>query len=295
MNRSNASTPNRMILPSFAVAVCGAMWGGFWYPLRWLESNGAGAGWVSFIFFGVMVVVPLPWVIRATIGYRELGRQLVIGILTGLAFTLYMVSLVLTDVVHAILLFYMTPVWSTLAGIALLGERLTVSRGMAMIAGFAGMAFILGVEGGIPLPRNAGDWIALLSGMMWAAGTVLNFHYPARGAALPVFFFSVGGLISSGLALAVLGGSPLAMSTGVVSNLPWIVVLALIIFVPPSYLVLWASQRIDAGRVGILLMTEVLAGAITAALFSGEHFGIRELTGTALIVCAGLVEILGRR
>ena len=85
------------------------------------------------------------------------------------------------------------------------------------------------------------------------------------------------------------------MSTGVVSNLPWIVILALIIFVPPSYLVLWASQRIDAGRVGILLMTEVLAGAITAALFSGEYFGIRELTGTALIVCAGLVEILGRR
>ncbi len=58
---------------------------------------------------------------------------------------------------------------------------------------------------------------------------------------------------------------------------------------------LWAAQRIDSGRVGILLMTEVLAGAVTAALFSGESFGVMEATGTILILCAGLVEVLGRR
>ena len=29
----------------------------------------------------------------------------------------------MTDVIHAILLFYLTPVWSTLAGWLLLGER----------------------------------------------------------------------------------------------------------------------------------------------------------------------------
>jgi drug/metabolite transporter (DMT)-like permease len=70
---------------------------------------------------------------------------------------------------------------------------------------------------------------------------------------------------------------------------------ALIFFVPPNFLVLWAAQRIDSGRVGILLMTEVLAGAATAALFSGEAFGTMELAGTLLILCAGLVEVLGRR
>ena len=33
----------------------------------------------------------------------------------------YTVSLLLTDVIDAILLFYLTPVWSTLAGLALFG------------------------------------------------------------------------------------------------------------------------------------------------------------------------------
>ena len=42
-------------------------------------------------------------------------------------------------------------------------------------------------------------------------------------------------------------------------------------------------------------MTEVLAGAITAWAFAGEPFGAMEFTGTALILCAGLVEVLGRR
>ena len=42
-------------------------------------------------------------------------------------------------------------------------------------------------------------------------------------------------------------------------------------------------------------MTEVLVGSITAALFSGEHFGILDLIGTILIVCAGLIEVVGRR
>ena len=94
------------------------MWGGFWYPLRLLEDVGIGGAWVSVIFFAVAVVSPLPWLLRRS-AWEGFGSQLVNGALMGLAFTLYTVSLVLTDVIHAILLFYLTPVWSTLAGIFL--------------------------------------------------------------------------------------------------------------------------------------------------------------------------------
>ena len=41
------------LLPALAVALCGAMWGGFWYPLRWFDTQGVGGGWVSFIFNAV--------------------------------------------------------------------------------------------------------------------------------------------------------------------------------------------------------------------------------------------------
>ena len=284
-----------LLLPSIAVALCGVMWGGLWYPLRWFESGGTGGGWTSLIFFVAAALAPLPWLIAARPPARDWRPQLITGLLLGTAFTLYTVSLVMTDVIHAILLFYMTPVWSTLGGIMLFGERLTWNRALAMILGFAGMAFILGLDGGLPLPRNAGDWVALASGMLWAAGTMRSHRSPAEGAALPLFAFALGGVVSSLLVLAVSAGTPLAAADGTSGHLIWIVLTALVMFVPPNALVLWAAQRIDSGRVGILLMTEVLAGAITAALFSGESFGPMEFTGTALIVCAGFIEVVGRR
>lgn len=286
----------KVLLPSLAVALCGAAWGGFWYPLRWLEQMGIGGAWVSVVFFAVAALTPLPWLLRKS-AWAGFGNTLLTGTLLGLAFTLYTVSLVMTDVIHAILLFYLTPVWSTLAGIALFGERLTVSRGLAMAFGFAGMAFILGFEEGLPLPRNAGDWLALISGMLWAAGTLRSYARPSPGVSLPVLSFCIGGIISSLSVVAVAGalGSPISDLSNLAQGLPWAILFGLILFAPPNFLVLWAAQRIDPGRVGILLMTEVLAGAVTAALFSGEQFGAMELTGTILILCAGLVEVLGRR
>ena len=166
-----------------------------------------------------------------------------------------------------------------------------------MCLGLAGMVFILGFENGLPLPSNAGDVLALVSGMLWAAGTLRSFRMPSDAVALPVFTFCLGGLAAS-LAVAAAAawlGSPVAAISEPAAVLPWAVLFALVIFVPPNFLVLWAAQRIDSGRVGILLMTEVLAGAITAWAFAGEPFGAMEFTGTALILCAGLVEVLGRR
>ena len=114
--------------------------------------------------------------------------------------------------------------------------------------------------------------------------------------AQPVFGFALGGFLSSAVILAIAAAMalPLAQTGHLVSMLPWIVLLGLIIFVPPNFLVLWAAQRIDSARVGILLMTEVLFGTLSAGLLSGQPFGWAEGVGTALIVGAGLIEVLRR-
>ena len=142
------------------------MWGGFWLPLRWFDTQGVGGGWVSLVFNAVAALSALPWLARRN-AWNGFASQALTGLLLGSAFSLYTISLVLTDVLHAILLFYLTPVWSTLAGWVLFRERMNVSRLAAIALGFTGMTFILGVSGGLPLPRNAGDWISLGSGMLW--------------------------------------------------------------------------------------------------------------------------------
>ena len=53
-------------------------------------------------------------------------------------------ALILTEVVRALLLFYLTPLWSTLLGIFFLGERLTVNRFLGLLLAFVGLAIVLG-------------------------------------------------------------------------------------------------------------------------------------------------------
>ncbi len=296
MRAAAASDTKIRTWASLAVAASGAMWGFFWAPLRWISDLGLGGGWVSAVCFLTAALTALPFLLRRG-AWQGFASQLVTGTLLGLAFSLYTVSLVLTEVINAILLFYLTPVWSTLAGLVLFGERLTVARAVAIVLGFCGMAFILGFDQGMPLPRNTGDWLALVSGMIWAAGTMRSFHKPGRGVALPFFAFSTGGLAASLVIVFVaLGlGSDSASAADPAAALPWALAMALIFFVPPNFLVLWAAQRIDSGRVGILLMTEVLMGALTAALFSGEPFGIMQAAGTACIAAAAFIEVTSQR
>ena len=296
MHESPPNLKTSHFLPAIAVALCGAMWGGFWYPLRWFDGQGVGGAWVSLMFNVVAATAPLPWLMHRK-AWEGFAGQALTGLCLGSAFSLYTVSLVMTEVIHAILLFYLTPVWSTLVGWLFLSERMKLSRIIAVALGFLGMGCILGLNDGLPFPRNAGDGVALISGMLWAAGTLRSFAKPSPRIALPAFTFSIGGLVSSAIILAFGAGlaMPIASIGNLVHALPWITLLALIIFVPPNFLVLWAAQRINPGRVGILLMTEVLVGSISAALLSGEAFGMIELAGTTLIVCAGLIEVLGRR
>lgn len=296
MPTSSPAQPPTHLYAAIAVALCGSIWGLFWLPLHWLEGRGVGGGWTSFVFNVVSLAAPLPFLWRRA-AWAGFARQAPAGLLLGTAFSMYSVSLVMTDVLHAILLFYLTPVWSTLAARVLFGTRLTGARVVSIVCGAAGMALILGVTEGVPLPRNAGDWVALVSGMLWAAGTMHSYARPATGIALPVFTFSLGGVLASGaiLVLGAAAGMPMATAGPILSVLPWIIAAALVFFVPPNFLVLWAAQRLDPGRVGILLTTEVLVGALSAGFLSGQPFGLPEIAGTAFIVSAGLVEVLGRR
>jgi drug/metabolite transporter (DMT)-like permease len=286
---------NQTLLAAGAVALCGAMWGIFWLPLRWFDAEGVGGGWVALIFNAAALLSALPWLTRraAWQGFRD---QMINGLLLGTAFSLYTVSLVMTDVIHAILLFYLTPVWSTLGSWLLYRQRLDAARLLSIMLGFAGLAAVLGVTEGLPMPRNLGDVVALASGMFWAAGSIRSFRRPSDRIALPVFSFALGGFLSSIVILLVAASLGLTLATPgpLMAMLPWIVLIAAVLFVPPNFLVLWAAQRIDPARVGILLMTEVLFGAISASILSGEPFSLADGIGTALIVAAGLIEVLRR-
>ena len=59
----------------------------------------------------------------------------------GAAFTFYANGLVQTSVIRATLLFYLSPIWSTIIGIIWLNERLTIARVISIIVALIGLIF----------------------------------------------------------------------------------------------------------------------------------------------------------
>ena len=65
-----------------------------------------------------------------------------------------------------------------------------------------------------------------------------------------------------------------------------------IIVIPGAFASLWGPKFVSPGLASLLMMTEIIFGSITAALFSNEPFGLREITGVLLIASASLIEPL---
>lgn len=283
------------VLPGLAVLVTGAMWGMFWMPMRALDARGLENIWVSFSLFVISLIILAPWAVARRTRFREAGGGIFItGVLTGSAFVFYATALVLTEVVNALLLFYLTPVWSTLLGYFFQGKSISRSRVVAITMGLAGLIVIIGYRDGVPLPSNPGDWLALVAGICWAWGSVRVSSGETDGCFEPAFAFLAGGALMTMflvlLPVDLLGSFPTHQVLR--DTLPWAALLSAALMVPTILILFWANLRLDAGRVGLLLMSEVVVGIVSAALLTSEPFGWREVTGAVLIVGAALIEIM---
>ena len=279
---------------SLVLVLGGMMWGLYWIPVRFFYDLGLTGPWpgISMYSSALLVLVPLIWREGQTLALQ--WRDLVFsGMFTGVAFGLFSTSLVYTDVVRSILLFYLTPIWGTLLGLVFLKERLGIRRIIGLVCGIGGLIVVLGDTGGIPLPKSTGDWLALTSGICWAFGTLGLYRTNSVSVPGQMFAFFLGAMVLSLLSLAFLPGPlrPEIAAHDTVRVLG-IALLSALYVLPMIFLTIWPATKLSPARVGLLLMSEVVVGLASAAALSGEPFGLRELLGAILIVSAAVLEIL---
>jgi drug/metabolite transporter (DMT)-like permease len=282
--------------PSSAVAtvtvvVIGILWGFYWMPVRYLQDAGLPGAWVTFgialaatFVLGISVLIARPHVPRDWPTYGALA-------LGGAAFAMYSVGFAYGRVAIVILLFFLTPVWSTLITRFILGRTTSVTRLAAIVIGLLGLFVMLGADGGVPLPRSIGDWLALASGICWSlSSTIIHEREPIKPL-LAAFAFASGAAVLSGVCILALPTQPLDLNaltpptlliTTVTGTLWWSVSMAGL---------MWATALLDPARVGILLMSEVLIGALSAAFLVGEPLLPFELIGGALVLSAAILEV----
>ncbi len=299
MKNLSVSTASADALPTLAILASTVLWGTWWIPLRRLDAIGVGSIWATGggLLVPALALLPVLFIHRRRIAA---GRApLMLGaFFFAAALALYAEGLLRGHIARVILLFYLTPVWSTLLARAMLGQPITGRRMLTLALGLAGMLVILEVDNASPLPRDAGEWLGLASGVVWGLAMV----YAQRTPRHPVVDKTALQFVFAALLFAALtaipGGRDWSMRIDIdTAALAWLLAFAFAWNLPVVWLTFYGGGKIEPGRVAILLMMEVAIGIVTASLFTAEPFGLREALGAALILGAGAAEFvkLGHR
>jgi drug/metabolite transporter (DMT)-like permease len=283
---------NTAFLASVIVLCVGVFWGVYWVPVRAIAALGLDGAWGTGAITLAAMLFLLPFVAGKTHVFRDTGLVGVVSIaLGGTAFALYSIGFLYGKVALVVLLWFFSPVWSVLIAKFVLRWQVPTLRLIAIGVGLAGLFVMLGGEGSVPVPRSLGEWMAFIGGLIWAGATA-GMRLKSRVPPLPAaFVFALGATLTS-LAFAPFL-EPLPAIAGEDAVWVGITVLATggIWWGLSIAALMWAALRLDPARVGILLMPEVIFGAVTAAMFAGETLSAREMVGGGMVIVCGLLEV----
>lgn len=279
----------------FAGLFSGVSFGIFWIPIRALEEAGFSGPWAMVVLAGLPFLACGPFFWRHRDMYARYGFvALSGGVLGGVAFALYATAFLYTDIVRVIVLFYAMPAWGFILGWIVLKDPITPARMITLLLCFTGLFVVFGRETGLPVPENLGDWCALLSGMIWAASSLLILmHHPRVSFTVHgVNFFGSATIacLAASLIVTAQGGLDAPNMAQLWDALIWIVPVSLLLTIPACFATVFAPTRLNPGVAGLLFMAEVVVGATTAAIWAGEVLGPREISGLVLMMVAGLSE-----
>ena len=269
------------------IFLASSFWGVLWVPMRHIEAMGLSGLWVVVLFHFLPALAMLPLIVRtAPSSRRDWGRAAVAGALMGAGFALYALGLVVASVTKTVILFYMTPIWSTVIAYFVLRERAGWGRWLAIAAALVGCALVTGVSRD-ELRFDPGDLLGLLSGLFWALGSVMIRRYDGLNFVHVSFLqYLFGGIMALFAALYL--GDPIPQLNAFLKAISPAFLASVVVFLPSVLLIFRIMQYVSPGLVGILMLSEALVAAVSAAFWLGETLSSTQWIGVSAILTTGV-------
>jgi drug/metabolite transporter (DMT)-like permease len=288
---SGVAGHERSLRPVLALVLNAFTWGVSWWPFRQLEAAGLHPLWATVIIYALAVAAITVWRPAA---WRQLAGAPVLWVLVlaaGATNASFNWAVTIGDVVRVVLLFYLMPLWAVLLARLLLHERFTPAAGLRVALALAGAAIVLWpAGGGLPLPRTLAEVLGVVGGFSFALNNVMLRREAGRPeAARALAMFLGGALVSLVLALALGGAAavpaPPAPAPG------WLLgALAMgLAFLVGNLSLQYGAARLPANVTAVVMITEVLFAALSAAWLGAGQLTLPLLVGGALIVAASLL------
>ncbi|MEY2777721.1 MAG: hypothetical protein RLY30_1819 [Pseudomonadota bacterium] len=272
------------------------LWGLSWVPYKAMEGHGLSILWATALAYGVLTLGLFLIRRPMLMGSLAQGRSLwAMALCYGLTNTCFNWALALGDVVRVVLLFYLMPIWSAMSARWLLQEQLGREGMIRLLLALAGAVVVLG---GIGESKGAADLLALMGGVFFGLANVLLRRAEHQAQTLRLWMMFAGsGLIPLLILLSMALLSPMGLwpqNLLVPASSPWdaqpeafwilpFVILGLAL---ANLSLQFGASRLPAQVTSLLMLSEILFAAGSAAVLLGALPSTREWAGGLLIILA---------
>lgn len=277
--------------PVLSLLFTAVFWGFVWYPLRLLEQAGLSGSWQMLVSYGAAIVTLL--LVRRPEFKGMAGHGFKVAILalaagwTNVGFVLAMLD---GTVARALMLFYLSPLWTVILGHFLLGERLARVTLITLPLGLVGaLLMIWQADVGSLWSLSKADGMAISAGFAFAVANVYTRDLQTLGVRQKTLI-SWAGVILVSLITLVSFAEPLPTA----SSLAWMgsVALGMFGFFIATLAVIYGVSHMPVQKSAVILLVEILVGALSAWLLANEILSIREWLGGLLILLAGFIAAI---
>ncbi len=277
------SNDARRFYPIAALLIGASLWGVIWYPMRLLEGGGLGGVWLTLTLYGAALVASLP---RTAKAIPEFTRQplllTLLMIAAGWTNIAFVEAVLEGNILRVLLLFYLSPLWATLMGWALLREHITRTGFASLVIAMSGALLMLwNPILGWPWPQGKADWMALTSGFAFALSNVVvrklqDISIAAKSLSVWAGVVLVGVVMIAGFSLPMPHPDGNIFAGAVALGVLGIMVMTL--------LVQYGVTHMPVHRSAVIALIELVAGAVSQQLLTNEVVTMREWVGGGLIV-----------
>ncbi len=284
----------RAYLPVIALLCAASYWGLVWYPLRLLADAGMAGVWQTLVSYAAAFGVGWLLLIRAR-WHLDLSHHpflfLLLALANGWTNVAFVLAMLDGTVVRVLLLFYLSPLWTALLARFILCERLNRTTLLTLPVGLFGAGLMLWRPELAAAPLSTADWLAASSGFGFALANVLARRLDEVRVRDKTLLAWVGVVLVSLLAIAVTA-EPVPQIEPAIWG--WAGLLGVSGFMLSTLAVVYGVSHMPAQRSAVILLFEILVGAVSAWLIAGEIIGPLEWLGGGLILVAGFIAATRR-
>ena len=284
-----ASKHSAPVLPIISLLITATLWGIAWYPLRIAESFGMTGLWTTLLAYSGALLIGLVFFRTHLSHFRQQPLLLfIIATANGWLNVAFILAVIDGNVVRVILLFYLSPVWSTLLGWLILKEQISSWSVATLVVAMTGaMTMLWDPQLGFPWPQHYTDWLAITAGIGFSISNVSVRKLQQVSIGSKTVAAWVGVTIVS-LVWIVLGDVPVPDVSNTVWS--WTLFIGTVLIIVMTLSVQYGVTHLPVYQSAVILLFELVAAALSAQWLSDEVTTGKEWLGGSMIMLAGYLS-----